>query len=114
MDKAEFTRIFLQNVHHAIDAAQKVKYARLSYDFEIELHGGGIGGDLISVDRAVDIMYLGPTTFYRIIDISVKRVDERNRPTMFVRISSHRPSTFDRTWNNPPGNGPFKILEPMP
>jgi len=47
--------------------------------------------------------------YHRIIDVAVIKVS-RNENTIFMRASDHTPSTFDKTWNNPPGSGPFKQL----
>jgi hypothetical protein len=30
--------------------------------------------------------------------------------TIFMRVSGHPPDTFEKTWNQPVGNGPFKQL----
>jgi hypothetical protein len=112
MDKQEFQQLFLRNVSKALESAEKIVGIPLLAGFEIEFHGGGVSGEIISQDRAVDIMYLGENKFYRIIDIGVKYIDDNNRAVVFVRISAHQPSTFEDTWNNPKGNGPFKIIEP--
>ena len=29
---------------------------------------------------------------------------------IFARVSGHAPGSFDQTWNEPPGTGPFKQL----
>src|SRR5262245_25234681 len=113
MDKDEFRQLFVCTVHRAFEAVQKQIEILPSADFEIELHGGGVSGEIVSQDRAVDIMYLGAKKFYRVIDVGVKSVDSNNRVRVFVGISSHQPSSFDDTWNDPPGNGPFKVIVPV-
>jgi hypothetical protein len=113
MDKVQFRQLFLRSVHQALESAQKGIGTQLSNDFEIELHGGGIPGEIVSQNHAVDIMYLGANKFYRIVDVGVKYIDSNNRARVFVRIGDHPPSNFDDTWNNPAGNGPFKVIEPL-
>ena len=113
MDKSEFQQLFLHTVHRALENVSRGIGIPLSAEFDIELHGGGVPGEIISQDRAVDIMYLGEDKFYRVIDVGVKHIDSNNRARVFVRISSHQPSTFENTWNDPPGTGPFKVIDPM-
>jgi hypothetical protein len=112
MHKEEFAQLFLKNVQAALAEAETRLGVAFAPEFEIEFHGCGVPGDTISPQRAVDIMYLGEDRFYRIVDIGVKSVT-KNKATIFVRVSGHRPSSFEETWNTPKGNGPFKIIESM-
>jgi hypothetical protein len=48
-----------------------------------------------------------PDRFYGIIDVSVKSVSPVVT-RVFVGASGHPPDAFERTWNQPPGMGPFK------
>jgi hypothetical protein len=111
MNKQEFAELFLRCARQALASAQKQLGVPLSDDFDIELHGAGVPGELVSQRRAVDLMYVGEGLFYRIIDIGVKAVI-KGKAILFVRISAHQPSSFEQTWNTPKGNGPFKIIEP--
>jgi hypothetical protein len=110
MNKQEFGQLFLRCARQALASTQKQLDVPLADDFDIELHGAGISGELISCDRAVELMYIGENLFYRIIDIGVKAVI-KNRAIIFARISAHHPLSFEETWNTPKGNGPFKIIE---
>lgn len=111
MNKAEFQQLFLDNVRQALGYAEQETSRHVSDEFDVELHGAGISGEIISPVRAVDLMYVGEDRFYRIIDIGVKAVI-KDRAVVFVRISDHHPSSFRDTWNTPKGNGPFKVIEP--
>ena len=64
---------------------------------------------LIDFDSAVDKLFARAPLFAAIIDISVIEVYD-DATVVFVRPSAHAPTTWDRTWNVPPGRGPFKIL----
>lgn len=75
--------------------------------FEIELHGAGRSGVIITPDQALDALYLGEDNFYRVIDLAMIALWP-SRTRVFVRASDHRPRSFDETWNEPPGSGPFK------
>jgi hypothetical protein len=111
MEKSEFRQLFVRAISTALERARQRNDALAPADYKIELHGGGISGQIMDLDQAVDTMYLGPDVFYRIIDVGVK--DIGNEIVIFVRISSHHPSAFDDTWNTPKGSGPFKVLEPL-
>jgi len=111
MRKDEFGELFVRCARQVLANAQQQFDVPMSDDFDVELHGAGLTGQVVDQDRAVDLMYLGKDLFYRIIDIGVKAV-VKNRPILFVRISAHEPAEFRQTWNTPKGNGPFKIIAP--
>lgn len=93
----------------ATDAATQLGRP-VSRSFTIELHGLSPKRRLLSPEEALDVLYLGPDRFFRIIDVSVLRVSQ-TRTLVFTRISGHTPGGFDDTWNTPPGAGPFKQLQ---
>jgi hypothetical protein len=109
MNKDEFRTLFHKNVDAAIEsAAKRINIKPLST--EIELYGANMSGKIMTIEEALDFLYLSEDRFYPTIDISVKSV--RNTTfTIFVRISARNPVEFNKTWNTPEGNGPFKILE---
>lgn len=112
MDKNEFEALFGRNIKLALTKASAFLGRPLPDLYEIELHGAGVRGDTVSFDKAMELIYLGETIFYRVIDIAVKQV-KSDRCKVFVRISDHPPSSFGETWNMPEGNGPFKVLDPV-
>jgi hypothetical protein len=107
MDKSDFRRLYSV----ALEAAARDAEARLgrpvSRNFVIELHGLAPHPRLLPPEQVVDALYLGPDKFYRVVDVSVVRVGAA-RTVVFTRISGHPPAEFDKTWNTPPGAGPFK------
>jgi hypothetical protein len=112
MSKEEFRQLFLTNVASALADAEGQLGRKLSKDFDVELHGAGCTGEVISPVQALDRIYLGDDVFFRIIDIGVKSVT-KDRAVVFVRVSAHPPSKFSDTWNTPKGNGPFKVVASM-
>jgi hypothetical protein len=108
----EFNKLFHEALQSAVKNAEKQLHKKIPLNLEIILHGAGHSGDIVDPLVAAKELYLGENKFFRIIDVTVFKVS-RNKTTMFVRASSHRPSTFNQTWNNPPGSGPFKQLIPM-
>lgn len=77
--------------------------------FKILLRGAGHSGERLRPTMALDTLYLGDARFYLIIDVAVVEVGPRI-VTVFVRASGHWLGRWDRTWNDPPGSGPFKQL----
>jgi len=105
MDRQAFEDRFLAAVDAAVSGATGVlKPKRVT----IELHGRGYGGVAMAVDRAAKILYLGPETFYRIIDLGLLDANE-DEAKVFVRASGHAPGPWSATWD-PNGSGPFKQL----
>ena len=113
MDKIMFRELFVKNINKAILNIESMSSKPIPRNFEVELHGAGVSGALFTIDEAVDRIYISDNLFYLVIDVGVKTVsDEICR--LFVRISDHDPASFDRTWNSPLGNGPFKVLLTSP
>jgi hypothetical protein len=105
----EFYKLFQSALNIAIKNAEDQLQRALPSNLMVVLHGAGHSGDLMDSLTAAKALYLGETKFYRIIDVSVIKVSG-SMCTLFVRASSHAPASFDKTWNNPPGSGPFKQL----
>jgi hypothetical protein len=105
----EFAKLFQDALNTALKNAEERLHRKLPPDLKVMLHGAGHSGDLLDPVAATKALYLGEDKFYRIIDVSVIRVSAKGT-TVFVRASSHRPGSFEQTWNNPPGSGPFKQL----
>ena len=105
----EFYRLLTQALDEAVKTAEQQLHRKLPANSKVVLHGAGHRGDEMDSLAAAKILYLGNDRFYRIIDVAVIKVGKTEN-TIFVRASAHSPSTFDKTWNNPPGMGPFKQL----
>jgi hypothetical protein len=56
-------------------------------------------------DEVLEVLYLGPDTFFKIVDVAVLQV-LRDRCVVFMRVSGHRPVPFSATWNESEGSGP--------
>ena len=109
MGREEFAALFHSKIQEAISRSQKMASTTPAV-FEIEFHGAGVPGRIVSFDEAVRRSFVGSDIFHLIIDIGVKRF-EMGRWRIFVRVSDHSPGPFDKTWNNPHGSGPFKLLD---
>jgi hypothetical protein len=109
MNKENFRILFERALMQAAIYAEQQLDRQISSRFIIELHGAKYRGVPLDVTSATDKLYLDEDHFYRIIDVAVIEVGE-DYTKIFVRASSHHPATFDQTWNNPPGMGPFKQL----
>lgn len=109
MNKEEFKRTFERALTIAAETAERQLDRPVPRTFEIELHGLAPSPRNMSADDALDVLYLRPKQFYRIIDVSVTGVS-KDVSTVFVCISGHAPGSWDETWNQPPGNGPFRQL----
>jgi hypothetical protein len=108
MTREEFKALFERALDIAAENAEKELGRPVPRSFEIELHGGRHPHPrIVKKDDAFEAIYLGPDRFFRVIDISVMRVSN-DVSTVYMVVSAHEPSTWDRTWNQPPGSGPFK------
>ena len=108
MTKNDFRVLFLQALNNAADNAE-AKFARpIPRSFVIELHAPESSGRALSVDEALDHIYLGSDRFYRIIDVAIKELLP-GKSVAFVRVSGHQSAEFSKTWD-PSGLGPFKQI----
>ena len=96
----------------ALSAAAREIEARLGreipHSFRIELHAPRSQGRLVSMEEAVDELYLGEDRFYRIIDVAIRRLLP-TQTVVFVRVSGHAPAPFNQTWD-PNDLGPFRQI----
>jgi hypothetical protein len=108
MTKKEFGELFLQALSAAARNVENGLARPISHSFIVELHAPGSPGARVTVEEALDRLYLGSDIFYKIIDVTIKELSQQSS-IAFVRVSGHQPVTFDRTWD-PSGTGPFKQL----
>ena len=59
--------------------------------------------------QALSELFVSEDAFYLIIDMVAVEVSATTT-WVWVRESGHHPGPFEKTWNNPPGSGPFKQL----
>lgn len=109
MTRDAFKLLFRSALETAAGNADKKLGRAVPRAFEIEMHGLAPAARRLTVDQAFNEIYLGPDRFYRVIDLAVLRVTGEVT-TIFMRVSGHPPDTFERTWNQPAGTGPFKQL----
>ena len=76
--------------------------------FLIRLNAFGFDDHLLSVDDALDKLYLGSDRFFRIIDIAIVEV-RPDASVVFVRPSGHPPDALSVTWD-PASSGSFKQI----
>lgn len=111
MTRDAFKILFWSALETAADNAARILGRAVPRVFEIEMHGLAPAPRTLTVDQAFDEIYLEPERFYRVIDLAVLRVSGEVT-TIFMRVSGHPPDTFEKTWNQPAGTGPFKQLLP--
>ena len=108
MTKRSFRMLFLRALRAAADITRARLGKPIPRSFLIELHAPTAAGRLMSVDEALEKIYLDENRFYRIIDIGIEQVI--NYQTIaFVRVSGHPPGSFTETWD-PQNLGPFKVI----
>ena len=76
----------------------------------VEFHGKANPSTPITVDEALDLLWLSPDRFYRVIDVAAF-AGEDEPPILFVRPSGHQPDAYWKTWA-PSDLGPFKAIGP--
>jgi hypothetical protein len=111
MKRALFEELFERKVREALVAVPGTP-DRAPRTCMFEFHGGGHDGTLMSLAAAAAAAYVSEELFYVFIDVGVRRFTPSST-TIFVGISGHPPVPFDRTYNTPPGSGPFKVVTPV-
>lgn len=109
MDKAEFAALFRESLELAAKYAEERLGHEISRNFTIRLYGAGSSGGVFDPEEVINKIYIDQSRFYRIIDLSVVEIS-KGTTKVFVRVSQHSPGSFEETWNDPPGTGPFKQL----
>lgn len=115
MTKDEFSQLFQQALETAAQNAERVLQRQIPRQFAILFHGASHSGQVYSgqqltVETALESLYLGADRMYRIIDVVVQEIDG-DLTKVFVRPSGHPPVTsLEETWNQPSGMGPFKQI----
>ena len=110
MTKEEFCALLLRALEIAIQRAEQRLGRPVPRRIEIQFHGLAPHSRTMTPDDALEALYLGPDTFFRIVDVAVLQVLQ-DRCVVFMRVSGHRPAALSETWNEPAGSGPFKQLD---
>ena len=108
MIKAEFRDLFLRALEAAAQNADKSIGITVPRSFVVELHSPKIEGHIVSIDDALDHLYLDDDHFFRIVDVAIKEI-RLEKSMVFVRVSGHTAVKFNETWN-PADCGPFKQI----
>jgi hypothetical protein len=108
MNQHKFRDLFQRALKSAAKVADERVGKRVPRSFLIELHDPTSLGEIMSVDEAVDRLYLGENKFYQIIDIAIQKISF-DHTIAFVRVSGHPPGPFSQTWE-PTRFGPFKQI----
>jgi hypothetical protein len=108
MTRDDFRKLFMRALNLAAENAEARLAKPISHTFDIQLYALGSSGETISVDEALDRIYLGGDRFYRIIDIAITEL-RPGRSVAFVRVSGHPPAEYGKTWD-PSNLGPFKQI----
>ncbi len=108
MTKSDFRDLFLRALNAAAADAEARLNKPVPRSFRIELHAPNSPGRMVSVEQALDQIYLGDDRFFKTIDIAIKRLLPE-KSVAFVRVSGHPPGAFSQTWD-PSNLGPFKQL----
>jgi hypothetical protein len=108
MTRGDFLQLFQRALNLAADNAEAKLKKPIPRSFLISLHAFGCDDRLLSVDDALEKLYLGSDRFFRIIDVAIAEV-RPDASVVFVRPSGHPPDALSATWD-PTSPGPFKQL----
>lgn len=115
MTKEEFRKLFEKHITKAIEYSEKVLNTKLPTKLRIAFTALGYQynslEDTIDIAETLELLYLGEDKFFAIINIGVRDIIQ-DTTIMWVTPTGHRPREFDKTWNIPPGSGPFKVVGP--
>mgnify|MGYP007135467372 CR=1 FL=1 len=112
MKKQEFQQLFEDTIKSAILYAEQLLERKIPQEVSFQLHGAGYSGKIVDFAQVMDAIYLGEEQFFRFITVGVVEV-RRNETILFVGISGHTPTSFEKIRNTPPGNGPFNPVIPL-
>lgn len=107
VDKSSFALLFQDAVGRALEEAG---VPAASHEPVVEFHGKPNPIGNVTVEEALDFLWLSADRFYRVVDVAAF-VGEDNPPVIFVRPAGFEPSPYENTWE-PSGLGPFKVIGP--
>jgi hypothetical protein len=110
--KEEYERLFVSAIERAIRIADIQVGFTVPREAQIILFDKKNKGDTVSVETALDSLYLDHEKSYYVIDVGVKEI----YPTyikVFVRVSGHTPVNYDAVWKSPDGDILFKQVLPQ-
>ena len=105
MDKGSYARLFKEAVRRALELAG---VSPCLSEPVVEFHGKPNPERPVTVDEALNFLWLSTDRFYRIVDVAAF-MGEANPPVIFVRPAGFEPSGYEDTWE-PEGLGPFKVM----
>jgi hypothetical protein len=108
MDKVIFARNFGEAIRRALELADLEPTGMSPV---VEFHGKPNPPRPISVNEALDLLWLSVDRYYQIVDVGAFS-GATEPPVLFVRISGHEPSAYSNTWY-PTDLGPFKAIGPV-
>ena len=108
MKKDEFKKLFLSACNRAAADVEGAMEKPIPREFVVELHSLRVRGEVISVDDAIEEIFVNEGLFFQIIDVGIKSVTQE-QSVIFARVSGHSPVDFGKTWD-PKLFGPFKII----
>jgi hypothetical protein len=108
MTRGDFRRLLQEALSLAADNAEAKLKKSIPRSYLIRLHAFGYDDRLVSIDDALDKLYLGGERFFRIIDVAIAEV-RSDASVVFVRPSGHEPDAWRTTWD-PSSSGPFKQI----
>ena len=110
MTRDEFKKLFETELEKAIVAQEEIQGRKLPRNFEIEFSGQGVSKELIDVDLATDLLYLGEDEYVYLVDVAAIAANSRITRFFVCASGHHSRPTFDKTYNYEQGTGPFKQL----
>ena len=110
MERKEFKKLFEEALEKAVVAQEEIQQRKLPRKLEVEFHGQGVSKELVDVELATDLLYLGENEFVYVVDIAAIGANS-TITRIFVRASGHQPrEKFEDTYNYAEGSGPFKQM----
>lgn len=111
MTKNDFSLLLEQALARALASFSTVCGETIDPPTNFEVHSPSCSPCMLSLQDAVNAIFIDPLRFYRIIDIGL--IPNGDGSSIgFIRVSGHRPGPYEETFN-PKDLGPFKILEPL-
>lgn len=109
MNKKDFAIILQIAIKTALENAECKLNRKLPQNVRLLVNSWEAKSPALTDLEAVEELYISENEFYRIIDVGVIRVIGATT-FLVARRSGHKPSTFEETWNEPKGSGPFKQI----
>ncbi len=108
MNREAFKQLFEAALEKAAQIAEAEFQLNVPRNFVVTIPGWGYPEELIDVDSASELLYISNDALPFIVNVCIRAISPYVACAMVMQTGHPPVSSIDKTYNTPPGSGPFK------